>query len=382
MLTRCLIDTDALTENIQALRSTLSPGALMAPTVKGNAYGHGLELTARAFLEAGADWLCVDALAEARTLRSAGVEAPLYVLGYVGLDELEEALTLGCRLVLYNRETLERASALAQRMGVTARLHLKVETGNNRQGLAPDAALALARQVASAPGVELEGVASHFANIEDTTDHTYARYQSAAFADFCRALEVEGLRPRLRHMANSAATLLWPDTHMEMVRPGIAAYGMWPSRETLVAALLAERPRFELRPALTWSCRVAQIKEVPAGEYIGYGCSYRTTHPTRLAILPVGYYDGYPRSLSNLGYVLINGRRAQVRGRVCMNITMVDVTDIPAARLEGDAILLGACGEERITAEQVADWAGTINYEVTTRIGAHVPRQAAPGSAK
>ncbi|MEO1267935.1 MAG: alanine racemase [Myxococcota bacterium] len=376
MLTRCLIDTQALAANVRALRSTLSPGALLAPTVKGNAYGHGITLAAQAFLDAGADWLCVDALHEARALREVGITAPVYVLGYVGLDAIEEALALDCRLVLYNHETLVRAAQLVNTMGTTARFHLKVETGNNRQGLAPEAALALARQVAQTPGAMLEGVASHFANIEDTTDHTYARYQFDLFVSFCRALEAEGIRPRLRHIANSAATLLWPDTHMEMVRPGIATFGMWPSRETLVAALLADRPRFELCPALTWSCRIAQIKEVPAGEYIGYGCTYRTTHPTRLAIVPVGYYDGYPRSLSNIGYVLIHGRRAQVRGRVCMNIIMVDVTDIPEAGLECEAILLGADRGERISAELMADWAGTINYEVTTRIHERIPRVA------
>lgn len=378
MLTRVLVDTRALRHNISMIAERLTPGALIAPTVKANAYGHGLVLTARTFVEAGADWLCVNAVYEAAQLRAAGIRAPIYVLGYVGMEALEEALSLGCRLVLYNRETLEAAAPLARRLGVTARFHLKLETGNNRQGLQPEAALALARQVSQTPGCELEGVATHFANVEDTTDHTYARLQMRRFEAFCAQLEAEGIPVKLRHLANSAATLLWPESHLDIVRPGIVSYGMWPSSETLVSAMLADRHRITLEPALTWVCQIAQVKEVAAGEYVGYGCTFRTTHRTRLAILPVGYYDGYDRGLSNVAHVLIHGQRAPVVGRVCMNILMVDVTDIPEAHLEGEAVLLGKSGEEQITAEQLASWAGTINYEITTRINERIPRVALP----
>lgn len=378
MLTRVLVDTRALRHNISMLSERLTPGALLAPTVKSNAYGHGLVLTARTFLEAGADWLCVNAVYEAAQLRAAGVTAPLYILGYVGPEEVEEALRLGCRMVLYNPEALEAAAPVARRLGVPARFHLKVETGNNRQGLLPEAALALARRVVATPGCELEGVATHFANVEDTTDHTYARLQMSRFADLCAQLEAEGIRVKLRHLANSAATILWPEAHLDMVRTGIASYGMWPSSETLVAAMLADRHRIALEPALTWVCRIAQVKDVEAGEFVGYGCTWRTTHRTRLAVLPVGYYDGYDRGLSHAAYVLICGRRAPLLGRVCMNIIMVDVTDIPEAEVNGEAVLLGRSGEERITAEQLASWAGTINYEITTRINDRIPRVEAP----
>jgi len=376
MLTRVLIDTQALRHNISMLAELTGPHVLICPTVKSNAYGHGLVLASRAFVEAGADWLCVNAVYEAATLRAAGLDVPIYVMGYVGLDELEQAIELDCRMVLYNGETLARAAAIAVRRGTVARFHLKVETGNNRQGLDSGEAFALAQAVRDTEGAELEGVATHFANVEDTTDHTFARQQIERFSSFCQMLSNAGVRVKLRHLANSAATILWPESHMDLVRTGIATYGMWPSSETYVSAMLADRHRIALEPALTWTCRIAQVKTVGAGEYVGYGCTYRTTHPTRLAVLPVGYYDGYDRSLSNMAYVLIGGHRAYVRGRVCMNMTMVDVTDIPDPHLEEEVVLLGRGGADVITAEQMGGWAGTINYEITTRINDRITRVA------
>lgn len=378
MLTYCEIDTEALGHNIGVLRDRLKPGVVLAPTVKGNAYGHGLVQAARAFLSAGADWLCVNAVYEAAALRAAGIDAPLYVMGHVAPSELEEAIALDCRMVLYDGRTLEGAASWARKMGRVARFHVKIETGNNRQGLASNDALELARAIDRLPGATLEGVASHFANIEDTTDHAYAHQQIDRFASFCARLDAEGLGAPMRHIANSAATLLMDAVHLDMVRPGISAYGMWPSRETKVAALLSGRPLAELRPALTWRASIAQVKTLGAGEFVGYGCTYKTTHATRLAVLPVGYYDGYDRALSNIAYVLIDGQRAPVRGRVCMNMIMVDVTDIPQAHPGIEAVLLGRSGAESLTAEQLADWAGTINYEITTRINERIPRIAAP----
>jgi len=181
--------------------------------------------------------------------------------------------------------------------------------------------------------------------------------------------------PRLRHFSNTAAALLWPESWYELIRLGIGAYGMWPSSETLVtAALEGRRDAVSLRPALTWKTRIAQVRTAAAGAYVGYGRTYRCTHESRLAVLPVGYYDGYDRRLSNVAYVLIGGRRAPVRGRVCMNMTIVDVTHVPEAALGDEVVLLGAQGEERLSAEQVAGWIGTINYEVTTRINEALPR--------
>ena len=373
MKTWCEVDTAALTENLRAFRGLVG-GTILAPAVKSNGYGHGLVLAARAFLAGGADWLCVDALEEARALRSAGLTCPLYILGYVPLDELAQAASLDCRLVVYGRESIERLAST----GLPVRIHLKIETGNHRQGVTADEAVALANLATLSPALTVEGVSSHFANIEDTTDHTYARRQLARFEAAVGALRAAGHAVPIRHLSNTAASLLWPDQRFEMVRIGIGGYGIWPSKETRVAAQLAGRGELALRPALVWKTRIAQVKAVPEGSFIGYGCSYMTTHPTRLAILPVGYADGYDRGLSNLAYVLVRGRRAPVRGRICMNITMVDVTDIPDAALEDEVVLLGDDGREHLAADQLADWAQTISYEIVARVGGHVPRIEAP----
>lgn len=362
---------------MQALRSLVGPEVLLAPAVKANGYGHGLELAARAFLAGGADWLCVNAVYEARALRQAGIDAPLYLMGYAGLHELEEVLRLGLRLVVYNTETIDALGRLSALLGLPARVHLKLETGNHRQGVELPQAFLLADRCVER-GVVLEGLATHFANIEDTTDHQYARLQLETFEKGVQALRRAGHALPVCHVANSAATLLWTRAQQSMVRPGIAAYGLWPSTETFVTAALEGRARIPLMPALTWKTRVAQIKPVPVGGYVGYGCTYMATHPTRLAILPFGYYDGYPRALSNLAWVLIRGQRAPVRGRVCMNIVMADVTDIPGVCLEDDVVILGAQGEQRITAEQLGSWGQTINYEIVARIADHVPRVASP----
>ncbi len=373
--TWCEIDRGALADNVRALRALVPARSRLAVAVKANAYGHGLVLAARAFVAGGADWLCVHHIDALRALRAAGVDAPVQMVGPVLWEDLGEAAALDARVLVYRRETVERLEAL----GVSARLHLKLETGNHRQGVELPRALELAAQIAAAPNLELEGVSSHFANIEDTTDHRYARGQLERFEAAVAALRAAGHPLPICHLSNSAAALLWPDHCFDMVRVGIAAYGMWPSKETRVAATLAGRGDVVLRPALRWKTRVAQVKTVPAGRFVGYGCTWRTTRETRLAILPTGYYDGYDRGLSNLAHVLIRGQRAPVRGRVCMNITMVDVTDIADVAADDEVVLLGAQGEERISAEQLADWSGTINYEVVARVGGHVPRLAAGG---
>ncbi len=373
--TWCEVDRAALEHNIGELRAIVGEGPTVAPVVKANAYGHGMEIAAQAFLAAGADWLCVNALYEARRLRDLGLDVPLYVMGHVDPEHAEEAIALGCDIVVYDPAVVDAAAAAAAGLGRgPARLHLKLETGNNRQGLRDDQALELARHIHAARDARLAGLATHFADVEDTTDHTFARHQRQVFHAFVDRLAAEGIRPERRHVSNSAATILWPDVHMDLVRAGIACYGMWPSTESYVSAVAADRARCDLRPALTWKSRVAQIRSTPAGEYVGYGRTYRTTHTTSLAVVPVGYYDGYSRSLSNLAHVLVRGCRAPVRGRVCMNMIMIDTTHIPDARPGDEVVLLGRQGDEWVTAEQMAGWADTINYEITTCINERIPR--------
>ncbi len=359
LLTWVEIKKNALGNNIRQLRKLIGEDAILCPCVKANAYGHGLIETSKIFLENGANWLAVNAIYEARALRKAGVDAPIYVLGYVAIDDLEEVVDLDLRFVVYNRETIERLG----KIGKKAKVHLKVETGNNRQGLGGEELINFAKFVKSFENIEIEGLSTHFANIEDTTDHSYAEKQLENFLEVDQKLRNEGINVKIRHCANSAATILFPKTHFEMVRVGLSCYGMWPSEEV-------KNENLKLEPAFCWKSKIAQIKEIAAGEFVGYGCTFKTERKTKLAIVPIGYYDGYDRGVSGKAHVIVSGRKAPVRGRVCMNIIMVDVTEIPEAKLEDEVVLIG--GE--VTAEMFAEWAGTINYEVTTRVNEKIPR--------
>lgn len=369
-LTWIEISKSALTNNIQQFRKIVGPEVLLCACIKANAYGHGLLECAQAFIAAGADWLAVNSLYEAKALRDAKIEAPIYILGYVALEDLAEAVELKCRMVAYNREMIEKLGTINK----PVKIHIKIETGNNRQGILLEDLIEFVEYILTYKNIEIEGLTSHFSNIEDTTDHSYAELQLARFYEAVKKLESIGVNIPIKHCANSAAAILFPKTHFQMVRIGIASYGLWPM--SYIGSASSRLHTFSLIPALTWKTRVAQIKIISADEFIGYGCTYKTIHETKLAILPIGYYDGYDRGVKD-GYVLIHGKAAPIRGRICMNMLMVEVTNIPEAQLEDEAILIGKSsisGSEEITAEQFAAWAGTINYEVTTRINERIPR--------
>lgn len=364
----------ALVDNIGQFRRLIGPRRKFLAVVKANAYGHGLLEVAGIAVAAGVDWLGVNSVEEGTALRRAGIVAPVLVLGYAPLDSLEAAVAGDLRLTVYNRETVERLAELAARLRRTVRLHIKVETGTWRQGVDPKDLTAFVRDVRRRPGLAVEGVSSHFANIEDTTKHDYPRRQLASYRAAVRDLEAGGPRIPLRHMSCTASTILFPEPGFNLARVGIGLYGLWPSKETYLSCLLDSKEPLSLEPVLSWKAGIAQIKKVPAGADIGYGCTYRTTRPTRLAVVPVGYYDGYDRGLSNTAHILVRGRRAPVRGRVAMDFFTADVTDVPGAGLEDEVTLLGADGRERITAEDLAALAGTISYEILARINPLVPR--------
>jgi alanine racemase len=382
-LTWCEISRAALAHNARLLKARVGEG-LLGVVVKADAYGHGLEVAARAFLEGGADWLIVNALHEAIALRKVGISAPLYVVGRVAPWDAVTVVAHDVRVIAYDEELIGALVLAASAQGRSARVHLKVETGNHRQGLPVEEALALTRSFAApiaAGHLEVEGLSTHYADIEDTTDHRFAMTQVTRFEAAVAAFREAGFPVPVTNTANSAATILWQRTHGHLVRAGIAAYGLWPSTETYAAALALPEQREgrggflpELLPALSWRARIAQVKTVPAGAWIGYGRTYRCTHPTRVAIIPVGYHEGYDRRLSNLGHALVGGLRAPIRGRVCMNMAMIDVTDQLAARAGDVVTLLGADGDERVSAEELGRWCGTINYEIVSRIHPVVPR--------
>jgi alanine racemase len=374
LVSRVEIRRPALVHNIKEFRRLIGPKRKFCAVVKANAYGHGLLEVASIALANGVDWLGVHSMDEGAALREAGVTAPVLVLGYVPFGALEEAVRRDLRLTVYNRETVRRLAALARKLGRRVRLHIKVETGTWRQGVDPRAASAFAREIQNRPGLVLEGLSSHFANIEDTTKHDYPRFQIEAYRSACRRLAEEGIRVPVKHMSCTASTILFPEPELTMARVGIGLYGVWPSKETYLSCLMMKKRPLALVPVLSWKARIAQVKKVPAGSSIGYGCTYRTTRPTVLAVIPVGYFDGYDRGLSNVAHVLVRGKRAPIRGRVAMDFIVADVTDVPGVRLEDEATLIGADGRERLTADDLAGWAGTIGYEILARINPLVPR--------
>jgi alanine racemase len=371
-LTWIEISESALRNNIKSFRGLVGKDIVLAPTVKANAYGHGLIECGRIFEKAGADYLCVNALYEAQALRKAGVKIPILIIGYTPLSDLDEVMKLkDVEMVVYNFETLQRLQKLQglQRF----RIHLKIETGNNRQGIQLEDLPKFIKAIKNHPNIELRGVSTHFANLEDRVEQKYALYQLEKFKKAIHMLEAEGMAPHYRHCANTAAAILLPEAYFNFVRLGIGSYGLWPSEKTEKAAKRAGI-NIQLAPALTWKTIVVQIKDVPKGSLIGYGCSYEMPRDGKIAILPIGYYDGFVRLLSNRGSVLIKGKKAPVIGRVCMNMIITDVTDIPEAKLEDETVIIGHQGKNQITAEEIAELTQTINYEVTTRIGGHIPR--------
>jgi alanine racemase len=373
MLTWIEINTGAARHNIDAFRSLLGAGTSLMVVVKANAYGHGLEVYSPIAAE-HADWLGVNALDEALAVRAIGIQKPVAILGYTETSQLDEVVANDFRQVVYRADTAEALSKSAQKRNTVAYIHLKLETGTNRQGIPLGELPELVRRIGSMPGLVIEGAYTHFANIEDTLDPSFAERQLAKFRQALGVLEQAGIKPPIVHAAASAGTLLYPETTFTMIRVGIGAYGIWPSRETQLAARERGR-RITLIPAMTWKTRVAQIKTVEAGEHVSYGLTYQASHQMQVAVLPVGYYDGYDRKLSNCGRVLIRGRAVPVIGRVAMNMTMVDVTDVPA-QADDEVVLLGRQGDAEIRAEELAEKIGTIAYEVVSRINPRIPRIA------
>jgi alanine racemase len=371
------ISRSALDANIRLFRSLLSPGTELLAVVKANAYGHGLQPVVDQCQGSGVDWFGVHSGDEARAVRTLGVDRPVLVMGYLTPEEVAGVVDERTHVLVSSAEVVAALAAQARRLSTALPVHIKVDTGTHRQGVYPEEAGELA-ETARAAGLAVVGVATHFANIEDTTDHEYAMRQIERFRSAVRRVEAAVGRVRWVHAACSAAALLFREADFSMARVGISLYGHWPSKETCLSWLLAHgRDGVKLQPALSWRARIGQLKVVPAGDPIGYGLTHRTTRLSHIAVLPVGYADGYPRALSNRARVLVHGRRAAVVGRVCMDMVMVDVTDVPGVR-EGDvATLIGSDGTDVVSAEELAELAGTINYEVLARLSPTLPRVVA-----
>lgn len=369
------ISEDAFAFNMDFFRKIIPEETELAVVVKANAYGHGLKEIAALAEKNGVRSYCVHTLDEALLLRKWGQNQDVLIMGPVPPGRMGEVIKNSFRLVIYDPDVLDALSRKAVDLDQSVRIHLKLETGTYRQGINPEDVEWLLEKLKRTPRIIPEGVYTHFANIEDTTDHSYALSQLQSFKDITTRIQQD--YPDIKkHTACSAAALLFAETHFDMVRLGISSYGLWPSRETLVSYKIhhSQNGKDVLQPILSWKARVGQVKSVPANQFIGYGCSYQTTRKTQLAVLPIGYADGYSRSLSNQAFVLLHGRRAPVRGRVCMNLIMVDITDIPDVRPGDEAVLIGKQGKESISVDLLASLAGTINYEFITRLNGQIPR--------
>jgi alanine racemase len=371
MLSWIEIDAQRLRNNIDAFRTTIAPTTSLMVVVKANAYGHGLETVAPLAAER-ADWLGVNCIDEALVITQLKIQKPIAILGHTPLDQMDAIVRNQYRQVLYRVDVARALSQASVQLGNPAKVHLKIETGTNRQGIAVDKLAAFIDEVKKLPGLEIEGAYTHFANIEDTLDPSFAESQVQKFRQALDILKSLDIRPPQVHASASAGALLYSDMDFSMVRVGIGTYGIWPSRETQIAA--RERGRkLSLAPVMTWKTRVAQVKDVSAGEYVGYGLTFRASRAMKLAVLPIGYYDGYDRKLSSSGRALIHGQPASIVGRVAMNMTMLDVTDV-GANLDDEVVLLGRQGNAEIRVEELAEKIGSIPYEVVARINPLIPR--------
>ncbi len=373
------VDLEAIAANVRELRRLTDPRAKVMAVVKADGYGHGACEVARAALAAGAEWLGVARLHEAVRLRESGLAAPLLVLGYTPPEDAGRLVEYDLRQSVYSLAAAEAYSAAAGRRGGRIRVHLKVDTGMGRLGLVP-AALSgvggpgpvgdeLARTavaIARLTGLELEGIFTHFA-ASDSADKTHARGQLQLFLEVLARLKRDGLEVAVRHAANSAAVIELPESHLDLVRPGIALYGLRPSDEV-------DLSRVRLTPAMALKTRIVHLKQVPAGTCVSYGMTHRTPAPTVIATIPTGYADGYRRLLSSRGEMLVGGRRVPVVGRVCMDLTMLDVGAVPSPRVEDEVVIFGRQGDETITADDLARALGTINYEIVCDLTPRVMR--------
>ncbi|MCL5257323.1 MAG: alanine racemase [Chloroflexi bacterium] len=363
--THAVVDLDAVAANVRAILDHVGHGVRVAPAVKANAYGHGAVPVAAQALAAGASLLCVACVDEGRQLRSAGIAAPILVMGYLQPSEIDSAVQSGLTLTINDAEQVEAAATASESRGAKTRIHLKVDSGMNRYGSDVETLLRLAKLAGSKASLEMEGLYTHFA-CADEADKSSAYRQFETYQEARTKLRSAGFEFALYHVANSAAILDMPDTHLDMVRPGIATYGLYPSAEVSRLPGLA--------PALALKSQVARVHELRPGDGVSYGYTYIARKPTRVALVPIGYADGYHRSLSNKAFVLINGRKARVAGRVCMDQLVVDIGDLDGVAVGDEVVLIGRQGSECISADEVAGLAGTINYEVTTSLSTRVPR--------
>ncbi|MEI7891200.1 MAG: alanine racemase [bacterium] len=365
MLSYIEISKENLLANFAMMKSLVGENVKMICVVKANAYGHGQNEVTK-ILEDVTDYFQVDDLQELKLLRQTS-QKPALVLGYVAKNELEDAMKLDAILAVYDEQQIVFLNELAKKMNKKVVVHVKIDAYLGRQGVMKEDCEKIAKLLFGFENIVVDGIYSHFANIEDTSDFSHAQKQITAFSEAVEVFQKNGFVNLKTHMSASSGIMAWEKNAgtSNLVRPGISLYGMWPS-DDLKNKL--ETGNFHLKPVLRWVTHVAQVKIVPENYSIGYGLTHVTKKITKIAVVPQGYSDGYDRGLSNVGEVLIGGKRCQILGRVAMNMFVVDVSALDAVGIEDEVVLLGSQGTQEITAEEIAQKIDTINYEITTRI--------------
>lgn len=365
-LVRAQIDLDAIEQNVRALKATTGKKTKFMAVVKADGYGHGAVKVAQAAVRAGADWLGVARFHEAEQLRDAGFQTPILIFGYVHPQQTPQLIKLDLIPTIYNLEMATAFSRIAIEHNQILKVHLKVDTGMGRVGMLWEDAATETKRISGLKGISLKGVYTHFA-AADSKDPTYTRRQLDRFTRYINRLKSSGIDYGICHAANSAGIIEHPDSHFDMVRAGISLYGLFPSPEV-------SRKTITLKPAMTLKSIITSVRPVPQGFNISYGMTFRTPQKTKIASVPVGYADGYSRGLSSKGFMLVNGEIAPIRGRVCMDQTIIDVGHISGVRTGDEVVLMGTQNHQSITADDLASLLDTINYEVVSSITARVPR--------
>lgn len=368
MLTWVEIDKSAIKQNIIKFRRLVGSKCLIMPVVKANAYGHGFLDVARICDKSPqVDRICVVNDEEALSLIENKIRKPVQILTFFDTKKAKIGLKLAKNDVIFPLFSLEQAKFLnkvGDRAGKNVQVHIKVDTGASRVGLLPNEVISFLEKLHQFPRLKIEGLFSHFAASEE--DRIFTEYQMRNFEQLVSEIESRGYKIPMKHFACSAASVLFAKSRLNAIRLGLSLYGLYPDN--------LSRKKINLEPALSWHTKIIQVRTVPAWTKIGYGGSFTTKKTTKLAILPVGYWDGYDRRLSNTAQVLIHGKKCPIRGRICMNICMVDVTAIKNVKAGDSAVLIGKQGNSVITADDIAGWSGTINYEVVDRINPLIKR--------
>lgn len=374
------VDLKAIDYNIKQVRRLLKPKTHIMAVVKANAYGHGMFEVARQAIKSGAAYLGVVSAGEALKLRKGGILQPIVVLGAVTKEDIKVLIREKVALAVYNEESYRAISRTAYILNRKAIIWVKVETGISRLGFSTNGsnggeAVKVIKRIADRSRyLRLEGLYSHLASVEEL-NRSFTNDQILAFERIIKRVEDLEIKIPIYSIAASAAAMMMPESRFNCVRIGIEMYGLWPSRGVELWCKRSKKTRrFKLKPALTFKTRLVQVKRVRAGSYVGYGCSFQAPQAMTIGVIPVGYYEGLPRHLSNMGFALLKGAVVPIVGRVCMNMTILDISKRPRAKVNDEVALIGKSKNKEITATDVADWAGTINYEITTRIPEHIER--------